>query len=557
MTQVPIPDYRQDAEELRKHYEKALKDIQKEIANVIGDTKKAHLLSAEANIKGILSDILKYGNEWASHSIEKSAKEGVARTLVEIGYVSTFDEAINIVKFSQTNRQLTDKAISDVQSDLLAMTNNMQRQSILAVRKATSKAVAAKLSSGINATRDISKAIQRELNKITDLAIIDSANRRWTVSAYSDVLARTKLMEAHKSAAIQAAVEEERFYGRISRHQAKDACRLWEGKVVKFKEDAPGDYPFIGNLPRKEIFHPNCRHLVSAIRTPDEVRGLLNNEVPTTKEGTSNNFKKENEVAAAEFDRLTTTKTTLSSNKTELRKHLKELLGNSEIEGTVSIKKLDGSYGQVTFSQSGADNHIKVKSFALNSDHLTNYTFEQTLYHEFYHARYDGLHRGNMPLELWFDYEETATELASLYMTKRKGYALPEIPAYSDILVRNLPLLKQMEEFAGLENVIDFGENFLKYRFHSEYMTADWSFLADKVEKARKTFDFDKYARDNYEQYVRDNIDDIALGLALHHGVKDVSLVKRLIIGYVDGERTQGRQFYDAVLVAMMQIGVK
>jgi len=82
------------------------------------------------------------------------------------------------------------------------------------------------------------------------------------------MLARTKMMNAQREASINEALSEGSFYGRISRHNAKDACRKWEGKIVKLVAEVPGDYPYIGDLPRNEIFHPNCRHLVTPLRDP-------------------------------------------------------------------------------------------------------------------------------------------------------------------------------------------------------------------------------------------------------------------------------------------------
>lgn len=37
---------------------------------------------------------------------------------------------------------------------------------------------------------------------------------------------------------------------------------------MKLTRDAPGSYPYIGDLPSREIFHPNCRHTLSPVRDP-------------------------------------------------------------------------------------------------------------------------------------------------------------------------------------------------------------------------------------------------------------------------------------------------
>ena len=79
------------------------------------------------------------------------------------------------------------------------------------------------------------------------------------------------MLEAHKEASINEALTEGSNYARISRHGATDACRKYEGKVIKLVADAPGDYLYIGDIPRSKIFYPNCKHLITPVRNPERV----------------------------------------------------------------------------------------------------------------------------------------------------------------------------------------------------------------------------------------------------------------------------------------------
>lgn len=273
MTTPPLPNYDYDVEKLRKAYEKALKEVQREIKSVfLTDYKRAQLLAIEKNITIILSDISKYAQEWASVSITQAALEGIASTMVANGIVDTFDEALTLAKFNQANRQFVAAAIADTQADLLAVTQNMNRQAKLAIRKATAEATRATLARGDNAIGQLSKEIRTRIEKSADIAIIDAKGRRWAVGHYTDVIASTNLFNAHREASINEALAEGSLYGRISRHNAKDACKKYEGKIVKLVSDAPGDYQYIGDISRKELFHPKCKHVVTPTRTPDDVR---------------------------------------------------------------------------------------------------------------------------------------------------------------------------------------------------------------------------------------------------------------------------------------------
>lgn len=271
MPEVPQPNYDYDVKRLVKAFEQALKDVQRELeALFLTDFERAQILAVEKSIRNILSDMTKYGDEWATVAMTTAATEGIASTIYALGLVSTFEEALKVVKFNTANKRLVDAAIADTQADLLAVTQNIERQAKLAIRKATAEAMRYKLTRGINATQDISKEIRQRIVKATDVAIIDARGNRWKVGNYADMLARTKMMHAHREASINEALSESSLYGRISRHGAKDACSKYEGKIVKLVADAHGDYPYIGDLPRNEIFHPNCKHLVTPLRDPSK-----------------------------------------------------------------------------------------------------------------------------------------------------------------------------------------------------------------------------------------------------------------------------------------------
>lgn len=271
MPEAPQPNYDYDVKRLVKAFEQALKDVQRELdALFLTDFERAQILAVEKSIRNILSDMIKYGDEWATVAMTTAATEGIASAIYALGLVNTFDEALKVVKFNTANKRLVDATIADTQADILAVTQNIERQAKLAIRKATAEAMRYKLTRGINATQDISKEIRQRIVKATDVAIIDARGNRWKVGTYVDMLARTKMMHAHREASINEALSDGSYYGRISRHNAKDACRKWEGKIVKLVADAPGGYPYIGDLPRNEIFHPNCRHLVTPLRDPSK-----------------------------------------------------------------------------------------------------------------------------------------------------------------------------------------------------------------------------------------------------------------------------------------------
>lgn len=271
MREAPQPNYDYDVKKVVKAYERALKDVQQELNDLfLTDFERAQLIATERNVRNILSDMTKYSDEWASVAVSKSATEGIASTIYSLGLAPTYEEALKIARFNAVNKRLVAAAIADTQADLLAVTQNIERQAKLAIRKATAEAMRHTLARGNNATQDIAKEIRQRIIQATDAAIIDAKGNRWKVGNYADVVARTNMMNAHREASINEALSEGSLYGRISRHGATDACRQYEGKIVKLVADADGDYPYIDDIPRSKLFHPRCKHLVTPLRDPSK-----------------------------------------------------------------------------------------------------------------------------------------------------------------------------------------------------------------------------------------------------------------------------------------------
>ncbi|WP_060210511.1 phage minor capsid protein [Sporosarcina koreensis] len=270
----PIYDY--DVKRLVREYEKSLKAIQAELNTLfLTDFERAQIVAVEHNIRAILRDLNKYGNAWASAAITKSATEGIAATLYALHLAPTLEEARKIATFNSINKPLVEAIIADTQADLLAVTQNVDRRTRATVRQVAAVVLREKTAQGINGTQSLQRAMTRQLREklgsAADSAIVDSAGRKWKLKTYTEMLARTKMLEAHKEATRNEAIAQGTQYGVISRHGATDACSKWEGKVVAFTYDAPGNYPIFDELPRNEIFHPNCKHVITPVRRPDRL----------------------------------------------------------------------------------------------------------------------------------------------------------------------------------------------------------------------------------------------------------------------------------------------
>ncbi|MBU5211064.1 phage minor capsid protein [Heyndrickxia oleronia] len=274
MTQPPKPNYDYEVTRLVGAYEKAIEEILRELNRLdLNNFSRANQLATLKSIGEILNELNVEAGELARASIEKAVKDGIISAIMSLGIAETVQAAETLVKFNRINKELVAAAVADTQSDLLAVTRNVDNKVRATVRRVSAEVLRSNLTKGVNATqslrRDITAELRKQLGESVNTGIIDAAGRRWRPSKYVNVLVRTKMMEAHKESTINEALSRDVMYGVISRHGAKDACGKWEGKVVKLTPDAPGNYVYINDIPRNELFHPCCRHTVSPIRNPE------------------------------------------------------------------------------------------------------------------------------------------------------------------------------------------------------------------------------------------------------------------------------------------------
>jgi hypothetical protein len=271
---IPNPTYDYEISKLLSYYEKALREIDAELIQIdLTDVQRAQVLAVQKEVATIIAELDEVSAEWVATNLPIAVTDGVVRSILALGVVETVEEAQAIVKFNRLNRDLVKTAVADTQADLLQVTQNVSRKVRNAIRETTAEVLRTNLTQGVNATaslkRDIVRDLRQKLGDSLNTGIIDAANRRWKPQVYVEMVVRTKMASAQREAAINDGLSREAYYGVISSHGAKDACRGWEGRVIKLTPDAPGNYPYIGSLPNREIFHPCCKHVVSPVRRPE------------------------------------------------------------------------------------------------------------------------------------------------------------------------------------------------------------------------------------------------------------------------------------------------
>ena len=269
MVQIPETTYDYEVRILRAYFEQAVKEMEYSLTRLsLTEFTAAQTTATIAEIREILALLDANVTNWTTVSLEKAVVDGIVTSIASLGLAATIVEAQEMAKFSKLNRNLLKTVIADTQSDLLQVTTNMERRARVAIREATAHAMRSNMARGSVGIRTIQQDILKTLDTATKQGIIDALGRRWRPEVYAEMVARTKLFSAQREACMNDAIDRDIYYGRISKHGATDKCKEWESKVVKLVREAEGDFPFIGDLPRRDIFHVNCRHRIMPVRNP-------------------------------------------------------------------------------------------------------------------------------------------------------------------------------------------------------------------------------------------------------------------------------------------------
>lgn len=272
---VPDPTYERELSVIVAIFQRGIADIQAELQRLnLSKLSRANANAALREIAKILAGMNEESAAWVSANIPQAALDGVARTLFALELAETYEEAEKIAKFSRLNADYVKAAVADTQADLLAITQNIDRRTKAEIQRAVAQSFRENVAKGVNGRktiqRDVLANMRQQLGTALDTGIVDSAGRRWKPEVYAEMVTRTKMQRTHLEATENEALSRGVQYGIISRHGATDACANYEGRVVKLVADAPGSYPYVGDLRKgRAIFHPNCRHQVTPVRNPE------------------------------------------------------------------------------------------------------------------------------------------------------------------------------------------------------------------------------------------------------------------------------------------------
>ena len=199
MVNVPETTYDYEVSLLRAYFTSAIREMETSLTRLsVTEFTAAQTTATIAEIKAILALLDANVKDWTSIYLEQAVKDGIVTSIVSLGLANTLAEATEMVKFSALNRNLVKTVIADTQSDLLQVTQNIDRKTRVAIREASAHAMRSNLAKGSVGIRTIQQDILRALDSATKNGIVDSLGRRWRPEVYSGMVARTKLFSAQR-----------------------------------------------------------------------------------------------------------------------------------------------------------------------------------------------------------------------------------------------------------------------------------------------------------------------------------------------------------------------
>ncbi|MCS0827392.1 phage minor capsid protein [Cytobacillus firmus] len=274
----PRPNYDKDINRLIAYYQRAYKQILQLLLDMKNNGTSSDIYQRQASVLRQIEVILTQLNEdnkvWCQTMIYQAFFDGQASALLTAGGAATLADAVRDVKFSMLSQGVVDSLINDTYSDLLKATTNTSKQ----VRQLVQSVVSDVMRMGslnntgrVQMTREIrqgltNKALEQKLEKDGFIGIIDKRKRPWSTKRYADMIARTKLNQAHVEGVRVSGIERGIDLAVISTHNAPDECSLFEGMIISLNGLTDGLLSYQEIYDSNKCFHPNCQHKVHLIK---------------------------------------------------------------------------------------------------------------------------------------------------------------------------------------------------------------------------------------------------------------------------------------------------
>jgi len=134
--------------------------------------------------------------------------------------------------------------------------------------RATKQLITQRIAEGLisgSSVRDVKNLITGILQNEGLGALVDKGGHTWTLDRYSEMLFRTKMVEARNLGLINRVAENGFDLVQVSVNGSEhEECRIWEGEILSLTGATSG-YKTVSDATAAGLFHPNCKHALNVI----------------------------------------------------------------------------------------------------------------------------------------------------------------------------------------------------------------------------------------------------------------------------------------------------
>lgn len=286
MREIPPINYDKDIDRLMKYYQRSYSRVVTELIRLLDNGQWNILVEQESSLARQLHLILQENDQLILPEIEelikKSVHAGQVQTLLALNEATTLAEATQQVAMTMFAQKTVEKMVTDTFEDVLAITNRTDKRIKQTIRDISGEVMRMNAMNqvGLEGSRKeimekllkqgFSKKIQKDFKGVTD-----SANRKWELDKYVKMLVKTKIQQAYSEGVRAESIERGTDLAMISSHGAKDQCKHFEGMVISMTGATQGFLTYDALKRSNKIFHPNCEHTITPLRSLDVLPEVL------------------------------------------------------------------------------------------------------------------------------------------------------------------------------------------------------------------------------------------------------------------------------------------
>ncbi|WP_448807473.1 phage minor capsid protein [Aminobacterium colombiense] len=249
---------------LLKVYRQAEAEIEKEMQRLVMMSEKTGkdyeqlkgLANMQKNIKSILNDLAQVNAQWTEEAVTQIYSNAVYEARAELYGI----EAVMSGGFDAVHQHAAQILAETVHSRLADVITTIGRKTRDIFRVVQLDASLVGSSLGYETWKQTRDKILANLKRSGITGFVDRLGRQWNMNTYSEMLARTALMDVHLEGKKREFIGLREDLVIVSSHPgACELCKPYEGKILSLSGATPG-YASLDEAEDHGLFHPNCRH---------------------------------------------------------------------------------------------------------------------------------------------------------------------------------------------------------------------------------------------------------------------------------------------------------